>query len=212
MKAEVQEKVATMRGWSSATNFEEFSSAVDKYYNRAGTEFSAAYWRLLRYSIAEAILQALKATRSEHLPTIPSERPTGYDDVRLAVGDHGGRSIEQAIVAVTRSEYELANEMQGASMPPVYINRLLERWTLGLTTALQSEAADITALGDYLEGRYDEYYEVLRDDRCGRTWLTERVTELANEVYGRRYHEEFIEEYELSDAPWWVEELMNGDD
>ena len=97
MKAEVQEKVATMRGWSSATNFEEFSSAVDKYYNRAGTEFSAAYWRLLRYSIAEAILQALKATRSEHLPSVPMERPEVSGRRSRGAVDRAGNSVGDAI-------------------------------------------------------------------------------------------------------------------
>ena len=212
MKAEVLTKVEQMKGWSPVTNFGEFSSGVDKYYNRSGTEFEGAYWRVLRYSIAEAILQSLKATRAEHLPSIPLERPIGYDDVRLAIGESGGRAIEQAIVTVTRSEYELANEMEGATLPVVYINRLLEQWTLGLKRALQTETADLTALGDYLEGRYDAYYEVLRDERCGRTWLLERVTELALDVYVLRNHEAFRESYGLTAAPEWLEELMNGDD
>ena len=209
------EQLILIESWAAVSNYEEFEDAVLDYFDRAGTAFSAAYYRLLRYSMSEAILQELSAERSWQLPAIPVERPRGYYDVREAVSDHGGRAILRAIVDVTRSEYMSANEQQGSALPAVYVNRLLEEWSKGLRSALQSEASDLRALCDYLEGRYDEYYEALQDERCGRTWLGSdvRVEELAWAVYGGRKHVEFVREYGLADdEPPEIRELLDGDE
>ncbi len=213
MKAEVLSKADEIGGWATVKNYSPFRAELEKYFNRSGTEFSRAYYRVLRYSFAEAILEHLEAERPEHLPAIPSERPTGYYDMREVVRWNYGEAILEEILALTRGQYVAGLETDGG-MPPTYISRCLLNWQEALEAGLNQETLELKEFGDYLEGRYDEYYEAITIGRCGRTRLKNatRIEEITLGVYEGRHHAEFVEEYELgSDEPDWAKEMMTDD-
>ena len=208
VKAEVLSKVEEIGGWATVKNYAAFRAELEKYFNRSGTEFSRAYYRVLRYSFAEAILEHLEAERPSELPTIPSERPTGYYDVREVLSDDGCESICNEILSITRGL-----ETDGG-MPPTYFSMHLDHWMVCLQLAQIRSTAELTEFGDYLEDRYNEYYEAITIGRCGRTRLKNatRIEEITTAVYDGRHHAEFVEEYELGDdEPDWAKEMMTDD-
>ena len=213
VKAEVLSKVEEIGGWATVTNYGAFRSAVEKYFNRVGTEFSRAYYRLLRYSFAEAILEHLEAERPTELPAMPTRRPRGYYDIREVLSEDVGTAICDEILLITREQYGLGLETDGG-MPPTYKSRELERWTTGLTQALSTAASELTLLGNELEARYNEYYEAIVSGRCGRTRLKDGVwiEDLTMALYEARHHAGFVEEYGLiDDEPVEIREMMTND-
>ena len=170
MKELVTSKMAEIELWSSQElNLGDFCGVVQDWYERSGTAFALAFYGMTRYELAVELMYGLEVEDRDRFASPSPERPAGIDDVRELMMTAGADEIFSEIVRVSRAEYREATE-QVTATPPTYLNRLLERWTAGLRTALAAQTLRVQELSDWCEGEYMRYYEALRRNEQGRAW------------------------------------------